>query len=63
MAPRVSVVISTFNRPQTIERAVNSALNQTMRDLEVIVVMDGPRPATRARLDEIHDPAVARPPA
>lgn len=56
MPPRVSVVISTFNRPHTIGRAVESVLSQTMPDLEVIVVMDGPRSETKARLAEITDP-------
>lgn len=56
MTPRVSVVIPTFHRPQMIGRAVESVLNQTMQDLEVIVVMDGPQPETKARLDQIQDP-------
>jgi glycosyltransferase involved in cell wall biosynthesis len=37
----VSVIIPTYNRAKTIERAVNSALAQTWKHLEVIVVDDG----------------------
>ena len=37
----VSVIIPTYNRARTIERAVNSVLNQTWKQIEVIVVDDG----------------------
>lgn len=37
----VSAIIPTFNRARTIERAVNSVLNQTWKKIEVIVVDDG----------------------
>lgn len=39
--PRVSVVIPTYNAAPFICQAVTSALGQTLRDLEVIVVDDG----------------------
>ncbi len=38
--PLLSVIIPTHNRPQLVIRAVKSALEQTMEDLEVIVVDD-----------------------
>jgi|SRR6185437_257320 len=37
----VSVVIPTFNRSSSVRRAINSALAQSYRELEVIVVDDG----------------------
>jgi len=37
----VSVIIPTYNRAKTIERAVNSVLNQTWNQIELIVVDDG----------------------
>jgi GT2 family glycosyltransferase len=43
----VSVVIPTYNRAQKVGRAVESALAQAYRDLEVIVVDDGSSDDTR----------------
>ncbi|MCU7727672.1 glycosyltransferase [Actinoplanes sp. KI2] len=54
--PDVSVVIPTLNRPDLAVRAVHSALAQTHRALEVIVVVDGPDPATEAALARVPDP-------
>jgi len=39
--PVLSVVIPTRNRPARLVRAVRSALDQTLREIEVIVVIDG----------------------
>ena len=39
--PQATVVIPTRDRPELLERAVRSALAQTVRDIEVIVVDDG----------------------
>jgi glycosyltransferase involved in cell wall biosynthesis len=54
--PDVSVVIPTFDRPDLVLRAVRSALAQTLRSIEVIVVVDGPDDdQTRAALATIGD--------
>ncbi|AFY56182.1 glycosyl transferase [Rivularia sp. PCC 7116] len=37
----LSIIIPTYNRPHFLPRAVSSALQQTMEDIEVIVVDDG----------------------
>jgi glycosyltransferase involved in cell wall biosynthesis len=39
--PAVSVVLPVFNAADTIDRALRSILDQSLRDLEVIVVDDG----------------------
>lgn len=39
--PLVSVVLPTFNRAKTLERAISSVLNQTFRDIELIIIDDG----------------------
>jgi glycosyltransferase involved in cell wall biosynthesis len=51
----VSAVIPTCGRPDLVVRAVRSALVQTYEDLEVIVVIDGPEPATEKTLEQIGD--------
>lgn len=38
--PLVSVIIPTYKRPDTLDRAINSVLNQTYPNIEVIVVDD-----------------------
>jgi glycosyltransferase involved in cell wall biosynthesis len=53
--PTVSVVIPTRDRPGLVVRAVRGALAQTLREIEVIVVVDGPDAATQRALDEVRD--------
>jgi glycosyltransferase involved in cell wall biosynthesis len=54
----VSAVIPTRGRPELLACAVRSALRQTWRYLEVIVVLDGPDLATEADLALVADPRV-----
>jgi glycosyltransferase involved in cell wall biosynthesis len=51
----ISVVIPSYNRAGTIKRAVDSVLNQTYPDIEVIVVDDGSTDNTKTVLSEISD--------
>ncbi|WP_412102903.1 glycosyltransferase family 2 protein [Plantactinospora sp. KLBMP9567] len=53
--PDVSVVIPTRGRPDLVTRAVRSVLAQTVTDLEVVVVVDGPDDATRDALAGLGD--------
>ncbi len=46
-SPLVSVVIPTFNRAYCLRRAIDSTLNQTHHNVEVIVVDDGSTDKTR----------------
>ncbi|WP_323191217.1 glycosyltransferase family 2 protein [Halostella sp. PRR32] len=56
--PKVTVIIPTYNRAETLPRAVDSALDQTFEDLEVLVVDDGSTDETRELLDSYSDPRV-----
>ncbi|WP_305790096.1 glycosyltransferase family 2 protein [Symbioplanes lichenis] len=56
--PEVSVVIPTRNRPELLTRAVRSVLAQTVKSLEIVVVVDGPDETTAKALAEIGDPRV-----
>lgn len=52
----VSVVIPTHGRPDLVGRAVQSCLAQTLRDIEVLVILDGPDKGTVDALAQIRDP-------
>ena len=52
----VSVVIPTLDRPKLLLRAVDSVLRQTHREIEVIVVIDRPDPATVSAVRSRDDP-------
>jgi len=52
--PQLSIIIPTHNRPQLLPLAVQSALNQTVQDLEVVVVDD----ASREPVNLAEDPRV-----
>ena len=54
--PLVSAVIPTRNRPEIVLRAVQSALGQSIANLEVIVVIDGPDKASEDALAAVEDP-------
>jgi glycosyltransferase involved in cell wall biosynthesis len=51
----VSVIVPTLHRPTLLMRALGSVFRQTWRELEVIVVVDGPDPDTIAILQTIDD--------
>jgi glycosyltransferase involved in cell wall biosynthesis len=54
--PRVSVVIPLYNKAATVRVAVDSALSQSYRDLELIVVDDGSTDGSAGSLKDIADP-------
>lgn len=55
-APTVSVVIPTHGRSESVLRAVHSALQQTRRPDEVVVVLDGPDRHAQEALEAVSAP-------
>jgi len=53
--PLVSVVLPTYNRAKTLERAIRSVLNQTFRDFELIITDDGSTDESRSILSRYSD--------
>lgn len=50
-APRVSVVIPTYNRVRLLPRAARSILSQSFEDIEIIIVDDCSTDDTRAVIE------------
>lgn len=49
--PKVSVIMSTYNGGKFIQRAIDSLLNQTYKDFEIIICDDGSTDDTLSLLD------------
>jgi len=56
--PLVSIIMATYNRAQTIKRAIDSVLNQTYRNFELIIIDDGSTDNTSQVLKEYNDPRI-----
>jgi glycosyltransferase involved in cell wall biosynthesis len=53
LEPLVSVILPVYNGEADIETTLDSALQQTYRNIEVIIVDDGSRDGTRALVDAL----------
>lgn len=58
MSTKVSVLIPTYNRAYIIHEALESALCQTYRDLEVLVIDDGSSDNTQEIVQSLHEPRI-----
>lgn len=56
--PTVSVIIPVYNRADVLPRAMNSVLDQTFEDFELIIVDDGSTEDIEAVVDGYDDPRV-----
>lgn len=55
MSPKVSVIIPTYNRAHLIGKAIQSVLDQSFHDYEIIVVDDGSTDNTREVISRLSD--------
>jgi len=55
MKPTVSIVIPTYNRAETVQRAIESVLRQTWRDFELLIVDDCSTDSTIGEVQRIDD--------
>ena len=51
----ISVVIPSYNRKDFLKRSIDSAINQTKKPLEIIVVDDGSTDGTEAMIKSDYD--------
>jgi glycosyltransferase involved in cell wall biosynthesis len=56
--PLISVVVPVYNGEKTIRETIESVLNQTFKDLELIIINDGSKDATLEIVSEIQDPRI-----
>lgn len=53
-----SIIVSTYNRKSLLKRAINSLLNQSVKDFEIIVVDDCSTDGTQKYVKSIGDPRI-----
>lgn len=54
--PTFSIIIPTYNRASLVERAIKSALVQTLHDFELIIIDDGSTDDTEGIVKSFNDP-------
>lgn len=58
ICPAVSVIIPTYNRMESLAKAINSVLAQTFTDFELLICDDGSTDNTAGLVAGIHDPRI-----
>ena len=49
---KVSIIVPAYNNEKTIKRCLDSLINQSFKDIEIIVINDGSSDKTKDMLDE-----------
>ena len=58
MIPKVSVILSSYNHEKYISEAIESILNQTFKDFEVLIFDDGSQDNSREIVKSFNDPRI-----
>ena len=53
--PRVSIIMSSYNHEQFVQKAIESAMNQTYKNIEFIVIDDGSKDDSPALLKSLQE--------
>lgn len=53
--PLVSAIVATYNRAHTVGKAIESIIQQTYRNIEIVIVDDGSTDSTLKKLEEFGD--------
>ncbi len=56
--PKISAIITTWNRSQQLRRALESVLDQTHDDFELLILDNGSTDNTEEMIREYHDPRI-----
>jgi glycosyltransferase involved in cell wall biosynthesis len=56
--PKVSVIITTYNRARYLQRAIRSVLNQTFQDFEIVIVDDASTDETANIVEGFANPKI-----
>ncbi|MBW5446516.1 glycosyltransferase [Cohnella sp. CFH 77786] len=56
--PKVTILMPTYNSANYIEESVNSMLNQTFQDFELLIIDDGSQDGTWQYLERLNNPRV-----
>lgn len=55
MKPRVSVIMPVYNAEKYVKQAIESILNQTFQDFELLIINDCPEDGTMDVVESIKD--------
>ena len=55
---KISIIVPTYNGEQYILKCINSLLDQTLKEIEIIVIDDGSTDNTKNLVLQIKDPIV-----
>lgn len=53
--PKISVIIPVYNVENYIEKCLDSVINQTMKDIEIIIVNDGSKDGSKLKINKYLD--------
>ncbi|MDH5399262.1 MAG: glycosyltransferase, partial [Cyclobacteriaceae bacterium] len=56
--PQLSVILSAYNAEKYVKEAIDSILNQTFTNFELIIADDGSKDKTRQIIDSYNDPRI-----